>query len=97
MEAVRRGDVQYDFVEIMACPGGCVGGGGQPFKDGFELAGERGEQLYRLDRESSIRFSHENSAVQLTYEEYIGSPMSDKAHHILHTDLKSWDLKMTEY
>ena len=96
MEAVRRGDVQYDFVEIMACPGGCVGGGGQPFKDGFELAGERGEQLYRLDRESSIRFSHENSAVQLTYEEYIGSPMSDKAHHILHTDLKSWDLKMTE-
>lgn len=97
MEAVRRGDVQYDFVEIMACPGGCVGGGGQPFKDGFELAGERGEQLYQLDRESSIRFSHENSAVQLTYEEYIGSPMSDKAHHILHTDLKSWDLKMTEY
>lgn len=97
MEAVRRGDVQYDFVEIMACPGGCVGGGGQPFKDGFELAGERGEQLYRLDRESSIRFSHENSAVQLTYEEYLGSPMSDKAHHILHTDLKSWDLKMTEY
>lgn len=96
MEAVRRGDVQYDFVEIMACPGGCVGGGGQPFKDGFELAGERGEQLYRLDRESSIRFSHENSAVQLTYEEYLGSPMSDKAHHILHTDLKSWDLKMTE-
>ena len=92
MEAVRRGDVQYDFVEIMACPGG-----GQPFKDGFELAGERGEQLYQLDRESSIRFSHENSAVQLTYEEYLGSPMSDKAHHILHTDLKSWDLKMTEY
>ncbi len=97
MEAVRRGDVQYDFVEIMACPGGCVGGGGQPFKDGFELAGERREQLYQLDRESSIRFSHENSAVQLTYEEYLGSPMSDKAHHILHTDLKSWDLKMTEY
>ena len=97
MEAVRRGDVQYDFVEIMACPGGCVGGGGQPFKDGFELAGERGEQLYQLDRESSIRFSNENSALQLTYEEYVGSPMSDKAHHILHTDLKSWDLKMTEY
>ena len=97
MEAVRRGDVQYDFVEIMACPGGCVGGGGQPFKDGFELAGERGEQLYQLDRESSIRFSHENSAVQLTYEEYLGSPMSDKAHDILHTGLKSWDLKMTEY
>ena len=97
MEAVRRGDVQYDFVEIMACPGGCVGGGGQPFKDGFELAGERCLLLYQLDSECCIRFSHENSAVQLTYEEYLGSPMSDKAHHILHTDLKSWDLKMTEY
>ena len=45
MEAVRRGDVQYDFVEIMACPGGCVGGGGQPFKDGFELAGEQGRTV----------------------------------------------------
>lgn len=96
IEAVRKGEVNYDFVEIMACPGGCVGGGGQPFVDGLELAEGRGEQLYELDRENDIRFSHENTSVRLTYEEYLGSPMSDKAHKLLHTDLKSWDLNMLE-
>lgn len=94
MEAVRKGEADYDFVEIMACPGGCVGGGGQPFKDGVEQAEERGEKLYALDRDNVIRFSHENSAVNLTYEEYLGSPMSDKAHHLLHTQLKDWDIEM---
>ena len=78
----------------MACPGGCVGGGGQPFKDGLELAEDRSRQLYELDRKNEIRFSHENSAVQLTYQEYLGEPMSEKAHHLLHTDLKGWDIEM---
>ena len=96
IEAVRSGEVSYDFVEIMACPGGCVGGGGQPFKDGLELAGERGEQLYDLDKHNKIRFSHENSAVKLTYEEYLGEPLSEKAHHLLHTELEEWSLKMTD-
>ncbi len=94
MEAVRRGEADYDFVEIMACPGGCVGGGGQPFKEGIEQAEERGEKLYALDRNNAIRFSHENSAVNLTYEEYLGNPMSDKAHQLLHTHLKDWDIEM---
>lgn len=94
MEAVRRGETDYDFVEIMACPGGCVGGGGQPFKEGIEQAEERGEKLYALDRNNAIRFSHENSAVNLTYEEYLGNPMSDKAHQLLHTHLKDWDIEM---
>ncbi len=93
IEAVRAGEAEYDFVEIMACPGGCVGGGGQPFKDGLELAEDRSRQLYELDR-NEIRFSHENSAVQLTYQEYLGEPMSEKAHHLLHTDLKGWDIEM---
>ena len=94
IEAVRAGEAEYDFVEIMACPGGCVGGGGQPFKDGLELAEDRSRQLYELDRQNEIRFSHENSAVQLTYQEYLGEPMSEKAHHLLHTDLKGWDIEM---
>ena len=94
IEAVRAGEAEYDFVEIMACPGGCVGGGGQPFKDGLELAEDRSRQLYELDRKNEIRFSHENSAVQLTYQEYLGEPMSEKAHHLLHTDLKGWDIEM---
>ena len=94
IEAVRAGEAEYDFVEIMACPGGCVGGGGQPFKDGLELAEDRSRQLYELDRKNEIRLSHENSAVQLTYQEYLGEPMSEKAHHLLHTDLKGWDIEM---
>lgn len=94
MEAIKSGEVQYDFVEIMACPGGCVGGGGQPTKDGYEFAEPRGQILYGLDRFSGLRFSHENSAVQLTYEEYLGQPNSRRAHELLHTDLENWDLEM---
>lgn len=94
MEALRRGQVEYDFVEVMACPGGCVGGGGQPVKDGCEFAQARSEILYGLDQFSDLRFSHENSAVQLTYQEYLGEPNSHKAHELLHTSLKEWDLDM---
>ena len=96
VEAVRKGEVAYDFVEIMACPGGCVGGGGQPFRDGEELAGERAKKLYGLDKHSDIRFSHENPAVKLTYSEYLDKPLSHRAHELLHTDLKSWSLDMRQ-
>ncbi|MCI8609216.1 MAG: 4Fe-4S binding protein [Firmicutes bacterium] len=96
IEAVKRGEVEYDFVEVMACPGGCVGGGGQPFTDGMEQAEKRGKKLYGLDEISQIRFSHENSAVQRTYQEYLGHPLSHRAHELLHTDLASWELKMTD-
>ena len=94
IEAIRAGEVQYDFVEVMACPGGCVGGGGQPFTDGVEMAEKRGDMLYDLDKASDIRFSHENSAVKLTYEEYLGEPLSKQAHHMLHTNIVEWDLAM---
>ena len=94
MEAIKKGEVSYDFVEIMACPGGCVGGGGQPVKDGCEFAEARGEILYGLDKFSGLRFSHENSAVQLTYEEFLGEPNSHRAHQLLHTDLEEWELVM---
>lgn len=94
MEAIRKGEVHYDFVEIMACPGGCVGGGGQPVHDGREYAAPRSEILYGLDKFSGLRFSHENSAVQLTYEEYLEKPNSHRAHELLHTDLENWDLDM---
>ena len=86
MEAVKRGEAQYDFVEIMACPGGCAGGGGQPIHDGEELAGVRGQVLYGLDQVSELRFSHENPAVLQCYEDFFGKPLSQKAHHLLHTD-----------
>ena len=74
IEALRKGKVKYDFVEIMACPGGCAGGGGQPIEDGKELAGVRGEVLYGLDRLSDIRFSHENPSIIKCYEEFLQNP-----------------------
>ena len=97
IEAVKCGEKSYDFVEVMACPGGCVGGGGQPFTDGVELAQRRGKQLYGLDENNKIRFSHENSAVLKTYEEFLGHPLSHKAHELLHTDLGKWSLDMTDF
>ena len=92
MDAIRSGQVHYDFVEVMACPGGCSGGGGQPIHDGQDFAAQRGQQLYQLDAESPIRFSHENPDVQALYREYLGQPLSEKAHHLLHTDQRTWTL-----
>ncbi len=92
IEAIRAGKVHYDFVEIMACPGGCGGGGGQPICDGSELAQVRDEKLYALDRESKLRFSHENPSVQALYSEFLGSPLSEKSHHLLHTDHHGWHM-----
>ena len=92
LERIDRGEVHYDFVEVMACPGGCVGGGGQPIHDGEELAGVRGENLYFLDQNAKIRFSHENPDVLKLYEDYMERPLSHKAHMLLHTDHNAWDM-----
>ena len=86
IEAIEHGRVHYDFVEVMACPGGCVGGGGQPIHDGQELAHERGENLYALDRNASIRFSHENPDIQKLYRDFMGRPLSHRSHLLLHTE-----------
>ena len=85
LDRILRGEVQYDFVEVMACPGGCVGGGGQPIYDGEERAFERGKNLYDLDQHAELRFSHENPDVRTMYERFFGNPNSHKAHMLLHT------------
>ena len=92
IDQIERGKVHYDFVEVMACPGGCVGGGGQPIHDGEELAFERGKNLYFLDSNAQIRFSHENPDVQKLYTDYLEKPMSHKAHMLLHTDHNAWEM-----
>ena len=84
--------MHYDFVEIMACPGGCAGGGGQPIVDGCELADERGSVLWRLDAKDKLRFSHENPDVLALYKEYLTAPLGEKSHHLLHTDHHGWDM-----
>ena len=86
LENIERGEVHYDFVEVMACPGGCVGGGGQPIHDGEELAFERGKKLYALDKDAKQRFSHDNPDIRKVYEEYLDKPMSHKAHALLHVE-----------
>ena len=92
VEDVRSGRAQYDFVEIMACPGGCAGGGGQPIFDGCELAEERGQALYTLDKANSIRFSHDNPEIVALYRDYLEKPLSHRAHELLHTDQTKWQL-----
>lgn len=98
LEQVSRGECEYHAIEIMSCPGGCIGGGGQPYHHGdMELLKKRQSALYRDDRSKLIRKSHENKYIQKLYEEFLGKPMSDKAHHLLHTKYfdKSdmWDVK----
>ena len=92
MEDVKSGKVKYDFVEVMACPGGCAGGGGQPIHDGEELAEVRGKELRKLDKDNPVRFSHENVAVAECYKNYLGEPNSHKAHELLHTDHNAWEM-----
>ena len=92
IEAIEHGEVHYDFVEVMACPGGCVGGGGQPIHDGEELARTRGENLYFLDKNAPLRFSHENPDVLRLYRDFFEKPLSHKSHMLLHTDHNAWEM-----
>lgn len=92
IESIKKGESKYDFVEIMSCPGGCTGGGGQPIWDGKELAEERGRVLYGLDAISDLRFSHENPSIVKCYNEYFQKPLSHRSHELLHTDHNGWKM-----
>lgn len=98
LEALRKGEVHYDFVEVMACPGGCVGGGGQPIAgDDKERAADRAAVLYSLDRHAPLRFSHENPEVLSLYKEFLREPLSETAENLLHTDHCGWEMPTTQY
>jgi len=88
LEEVKAGNPRkLHAIEIMACPGGCIGGGGQPYHHGnLEILKKRAEAIYREDAGKPIRKSHENPAIKELYETYLGHPMSEKAHHLLHTN-----------
>ena len=90
MEAIDSGMADYDFVEVMACPGGCAGGGGQPIHEGMEMAVSRGSQLWKMDAKAPIRFSHENPDIQELYHAYLKKPLGELSHHLLHTDHEGW-------
>ena len=88
MEAIDSGEADYDFVEVMACPGGCAGGGGQPIREGKEMAQYRGDLLWKMDAKAPVRFSHENPEILALYREYFRTPLSERSHHLLHTEHK---------
>lgn len=86
LEDVRSGKANYHAIEVMACPGGCIGGGGQPLHHGdSDILKARSAAIYREDAGKPIRKSHENPYIIKLYEEFLGKPMSEKAHHLLHT------------
>lgn len=85
MESIKNGDRFYHFIEIMACPGGCLGGGGQPFPVDNEIRMKRMEAIYEEDRNLPIRKSHENPEIVQIYKEFLEEPLSHKSHKLLHT------------
>jgi NADP-reducing hydrogenase subunit HndD len=91
LDGVRAGELQYDFIEFMACPGGCVNGGGQPLHSSSvrsftDLRALRAKTLYKQDQGMEFRKSHESPVVKEVYETYLGEPGGHKAHEILHCE-----------
>jgi NADH-quinone oxidoreductase subunit G/NADP-reducing hydrogenase subunit HndD len=85
LDKIRKGENDYHFIEIMACPGGCIGGGGQPISTSHEIREQRMAGIYECDKSSAIRKSHENPAVKELYASWLGRPLGEKSHHLLHT------------
>jgi iron-only hydrogenase group A len=86
LDQVQSGTSKHHFIEVMACPGGCINGGGQPIHQIPEKVAKRIKALYRIDENAKTRKSHENKSVQTLYREFFGEPNSHKAHEILHTE-----------
>lgn len=87
LESIKKGESHFHAIEIMACPGGCIGGGGQPLHHGnIEILKARAAAIYKEDEGKEIRKSHENPEIIQLYKEFLGQPMSEKAHHLLHTE-----------
>ncbi|EOD00047.1 NADH-dependent [FeFe] hydrogenase, group A6 [Caldisalinibacter kiritimatiensis] len=85
LEMIKKGECDYHFVEVMCCPGGCIGGGGQPIPGNNEIKMKRIDGIYYVDKGLSIRKSHKNPAVLQVYKEYLGEPLGEKSHKLLHT------------
>ena len=85
LEMIKAGKADYHFVEVMCCPGGCIGGGGQPIPGTNEIRKKRIEGIYNIDINSAIRKSHENTVIEVLYKEFLGKPLGEMSHKLLHT------------
>lgn len=90
LEGLRNGEEQFDAIEVMACPGGCIGGGGQPYHRGdISVLKRRAEGIYSVDKAKLLRRSHENPKIKQLYDEYLGEVAGPMAHELLHTTYKA--------
>jgi NADP-reducing hydrogenase subunit HndD len=85
LEQIKDGTSPYQFIEVMGCPGGCIGGGGGPIPTTTEIRKQRAAALYTDDEANAIRASHDNPIIKQLYAEYLGEPLGEKSHHLLHT------------
>jgi NADP-reducing hydrogenase subunit HndD len=85
LQSIRQGKAAYHFIEVMTCPGGCIGGGGQPRMTNTDVRKKRIAAIYREDEGKKLRKSHENKAVTQLYQEFLGEPLGHKSHKLLHT------------
>ena len=85
LQAVKNGKADYHFIEVMACPGGCLGGGGQPIPTSLEIRNKRTAAIYEEDMNMPVRKSHENPEILKIYEDFLGEPLGHKSHELLHT------------
>ncbi|MHB8079725.1 MAG: NADH-dependent [FeFe] hydrogenase, group A6 [Candidatus Krumholzibacteriia bacterium] len=92
LEEVRAGRRQLHFIEVMTCPGGCINGGGQPLSTTTRAVKARMKRLYDIDRDEALRLSHENPWVKRLYDEFLGQPLGEKSHHLLHTQYAPRDV-----
>ncbi|MCK4551344.1 MAG: [FeFe] hydrogenase, group A [Tenericutes bacterium] len=88
-DQVKNGTSPYVFIEIMACPGGCIGGGGQPYGTTAEIRQKRIDAIYKVDENMTIRKSHENPDIKALYDDYLEKPLGHKSHQLLHTHYHS--------
>ncbi|MDF3000194.1 MAG: ferredoxin [Bacillota bacterium] len=93
LKQIEKGESPYAFIEIMACPGGCIGGGGQPIKSTRDVKEKRIEAIYKIDEDLPLRKSHKNPDVFKLYENYLGEPLGHKSHQLLHTHYHSRGMK----
>ncbi|HNR68205.1 MAG TPA: NADH-dependent [FeFe] hydrogenase, group A6 [bacterium] len=93
LDDIRSGKSEFAFIEVMACPGGCINGGGQPLPADPEKVKKRAEAIYEIDRATARRCSHQNSSIQKLYQEFLGEPNSHKSHELLHTHFVSREIQ----
>ncbi len=85
-EQIEKGESPYTFIEVMSCPGGCLGGGGQPIPTTWEIRKRRAESIYAEDAQKPLRKSHENPQIKALYAEFLKEPLGEISHHLLHTE-----------